>query len=80
MMMVIDSEELGALLKHLDALRQALVAHVEQFGGVHCHPEECPDLATCDEHKVAAMVDAALRLDVTRKDLTRRLREMGFER
>ena len=47
-------------LASVAGLRGALLAHVEQFGGVHCHPEDCPDVENCDEYQTAKMVDAAL--------------------
>lgn len=42
------------------SLRMALIAHVDHFGGVHSHPDDCADIANCEEHKIAALVDRAL--------------------
>ena len=61
-----DREELKHALAEAQAragrLRDALLAHVEMNGGTHSHPDDCPDLEACNDHRVAALAEAALAL------------------
>ena len=55
------------------ALREALLLHVEWFGGASHHRDDCPG-ATCEEHRVLAVVEDALADPAGRDELDRRQR------
>jgi hypothetical protein len=55
------------------ALREALLLHVEWFGGASHHRDDCPG-GGCEEHKVLAVVEDALADPTGRDELERRQR------